>query len=358
MSHPVNPHFVSWLEQHCQANAIETSLIQTLWSGYGACFRAALQPARNSHLAAPLSAVVKCAVTPATHKHPRGWNGDTGHNRKLRSFAIENSFYQYAQPFTNERCKTPRCIAAAKDGDSTLLVMEDLGKLGFTQTTLGLTVAQAEVVLTWLAEFHSRFIHTKSYFQTNNVLLWDTGTYWHLKTREDEYQAMTPCQLKDSASKIDSVLNNAKYQTLVHGDAKVANFCFTPDFQSCAAVDFQYVGFGVGVKDVAYFLGSALSEDDQVTYSEHCLEVYFKALALALHQRCSVGSQAYESAPPTALEKSEIPLLIKEWRTLYPIACADFHRFLAGWSPQHWKIDKALQHQTSIALSMLKGSSS
>ena len=71
-----------------------------------------------------------------------------------------------------------------------------------------------------------------------------------------------------------------------------------------------------------------------------------------------MGSQAYESAPPTALEKSEIPLLIKEWRTLYPIACADFHRFLAGWSPQHWKIDKALQHQTSIALSMLKGSSS
>ena len=69
MSHPVNPHFVSWLEQHCQANAIETSLIQTLWSGYGACFRAALQPAGNSHLAAPLSAVVKCAVTPATHKH-------------------------------------------------------------------------------------------------------------------------------------------------------------------------------------------------------------------------------------------------------------------------------------------------
>lgn len=354
MSQQINPSFISWLEESCQADAVETSLIQTLWSGYGACFRATLQPTGNSHLVAPLFAVVKCAVTPSTQEHPRGWNGDAGHRRKLRSFAIENSFYQYVQPFTNERCKTPRCIASARDVDSTLLVMEDLGKLGFTQTTLRLSVAQAETVLTWLAHFHSGFVNTMPYFHTKNISLWDTGTYWHLETREDEFQAMPPSPLKNNAGKIDNTLNSAKYHTLVHGDAKVANFCFTPDYRSCAAVDFQYVGFGVGVKDVAYFLGSALSVEDQMTYSEHCLEVYFNALALALHQRYTMRSQAYESAPPTAIEKSDIPLLINEWRSLYPIACADFHRFLAGWSPHHWKIDKALRDQTSIALSMLE----
>jgi hypothetical protein len=355
MTQQINPSFVSWLEERCQVSVVETSLIQTLWSGYGACFRASLLPNENSMINSPVYAVVKCAVTPTIQDHPRGWNSNTGHHRKLRSFAIENNFYRYVQPFTSEKCTIPRCIDTAQDGDSTLLVMEDLGKLGFTQTTLRLSVAQAEVVLVWLAEFHSRFVNSQSYFQTNNISLWETGTYWHLETRQDEFRTMAPGKLKESAIKIDRILNDAKYQSLVHGDAKVANFCFTPDYLSCAAVDFQYAGFGVGVKDVAYFLGSALNEDDQVNYSEHCLEVYFNALARALKNRCSEITSVYESAP--ILNISEIPLLISEWRRLYPIACADFHRFLAGWSPHHWKIDKALHHQTSIALSMLEDKS-
>ena len=46
----------------------------------------------------------------------------------------------------------------------------------------------------------------------------------------------------------------------MHGDAKLANFLFTSDHSQVAGVDFQYVGGGCGMKDVAYLL-SCLDED-------------------------------------------------------------------------------------------------
>ena len=51
---------------------------------------------------------------------------------------------------------------------------------------------------------------------------------------------------------------------LAHGDAKVANFCFTNDQHAVAAVDFQYVGGGIGTQDVIYFLGSFCSEAERM----------------------------------------------------------------------------------------------
>jgi hypothetical protein len=45
--------------------------------------------------------------------------------------------------------------------------------------------------------------------------------------------------------------------------------------------------------------------------------------------------------------------LQQEWRSLYPIAWADFYRFLLGWSPSHYKINPYMQKQTDIALASL-----
>ena len=122
---------------------------------------------------------------------------------------------------------------------------------------------------------------------------------------------------------IDQRLNNARYQTFVHGDAKLANFCFSAGGAQVAAVDFQYVGGGCGMKDVAYFIGSCLYEEDCERYETELLDYYFAQLREALEQRDSAV---------------DLDALKQEWRALYPVAWSDFHRFMKGWSPGHWKV--------------------
>ncbi len=68
------------------------------------------------------------------------------------------------------------------------------------------------------------------------------------------------------------------FKLVVHGDAKLANFCFTPTRDAVAAVDFQYVGFGCGMKDVAYFISSCMNEYQAEQLEEDILNYYFQRL--------------------------------------------------------------------------------
>jgi hypothetical protein len=87
-------------------------------------------------------------------------------------------------------------------------------------------------------------------------------------------------------------------------------------------VDFQYVGGGCGMKDITYFLGSCLNEDECEAREEELLSYYFQRLGEAL---------PWDQEAMQALET--------EWRELYPVAWTDFFRFLQGWSPGHWKLN-------------------
>ena len=84
------------------------------------------------------------------------------------------------------------------------------------------------------------------------------------------------------------------------------------------------MGGGCGIKDVAYFVGSCLDERECEAQEEALLETYFTSLRAALAKRQpDIDANA----------------VIAEWRALYPVAWTDFHRFLKGWSPGHWKIN-------------------
>lgn len=289
----------------------EVEVIQSLWSGYGKISRYQLI---GSSLA---SVVVKFIDLTSANNHPRGWNTDYGHNRKVKSYKVETHWYEEWSQRCGDSCRVPKFMGSFSKGKDQWIVMEDLS-IDFPSRKYQLSLPEVKVCLKWLANFHVTFLSEEP------KGLWEVGTYWHLATRPHEYNEMKHKALKSKAYEIDKLLNECTYQTIVHGDAKLANFCFSEDGTALAAVDFQYVGGGCGMKDVAYFLGSCLSSSECELYQDELLIYYFSAFQKAL------GFHSLDF---------EFALLEEEWRRMYPIACADFTRFLLGWMPSHQKIN-------------------
>ncbi len=296
----------------------QTKPIQSLWSGYGSILRVNLKGAEMS------SVVVKQINLEEGNAHPRGWNTDLSHQRKLKSYLVEKHWYQHYS--SRSKSRLPKCLGVQQSSNAMFILLEDLDLAGFSLRKHKLNWTEFSKCLKWLAEFHVSFLGTEPQG------LWATGTYWHLETRPQELEVLQDSLLKNAAEAIDRKLNDCRYKTLVHGDAKLANFCFAKN-GDVAGVDFQYVGGGCGMKDVAYFAGSCLSETDCEHFEAEILDTYFQYFHKAFGQK--------------HLE------LEQEWRSLYRIAWADFHRFLKGWSPGHWKINSYSERLTKDIIKSL-----
>jgi hypothetical protein len=288
--------------------------IQSLWSGYGELFRIELEGG-----IAP-TAVVKWVRPPA---HARATVSDV---RKRRSYDVEAAFYRDYAPRCDDSCRVARLYGSRALEGEWLFVLEDLDAAGFAVRHEDAEATPLGACLSWLASFHARFLDGRG------DGLWPTGTYWHLATRMDELPAIPDRALRDSAPVLDARLSAARYQTILHGDPKEANFCFTEDGRRVAAVDFQYAGRGCAMKDVAYLLYGRHDEPADGIAHAH-LDTYFRELRAAA---------ATTDLDLTALEA--------EWRSLYPIARLDFCRFLAGWRPSLWHRDRRGQEFARDAL--------
>lgn len=324
----MNTHLQSLLLKTTGADSISsTQVIQTLWSGYGEIVRVGLAGGTTT------SVILKHISLPEGGEHPRDWNTSLSHQRKLKSYDVELNWYHDWSANCDEHCRVAAFYASENVGKERVIILEDLDASGFSLRRSSLGRGELRACLRWLAAFHARFMGVGA------EGLWETGTYWHLATRPDEYAIMEDGDIKRAATTIDRLLNRCQHQTLVHGDAKVANFCFTEDLRQIAAVDFQYVGGGCGIKDVAYFMGSCLSESECECWQDDILDGYFAELRQALIR--------YDSAAdPDAVEQ--------EWRRLFPVAWTDFYRFLLGWAPDHPKIHRytrSLAEQTLAQLS-------
>ena len=289
MSVPSNDPALAWAQEALGATRL-TGLepVQRLWSGYGAILRLHRDDGPP---------VILKRVSP-----PPGEG--RGHARKLRSYQVERAWYAGPADRCDEACRVPRRLSCAAPGEETWLLLEDLDAAGYPGRCGRPLHEGREACLAWLAAFHATFLETEP------EGLWPRGTYWHLATRPDELAATRDAQLRRDAPLIDARLEEARHRTLVHGDAKPANFCLGP--AGAAAVDFQYVGGGVGIQDVTYLLGSAPGERD----FEAGVAAYLERLEAELARRRPEVDRA---------------AVCEEWRALAPWAHRDFQRFLAGW---------------------------
>ncbi|MEM8706123.1 MAG: phosphotransferase [Actinomycetota bacterium] len=311
-AHRLEPALESAVLAATGASAITGSAgVQQLWSGYGQIVRCLLADA------AMPSVIVKHVRWPDERHHPRGWTTDRSHERKVRSYRVETHWYDAFAERCTPSSRVPRCLAIETHDDEVLMVLEDLDAAGFAGRRTQVTDLELDACLRWLASFHATFLGRQA------DGLWSTGTYWHLATRPDELDALPDGPLKSAAAEIDRRLSATRFPTIVHGDAKLANFCFTDDGDRAAAVDFQYVGGGCGMKDLAYFVGSCFDEDECDERVPAVLDRYFEMLRVDV---VSGGSGV------------DIDALEGEWRDLFPLAWTDFTRFLQGWSPGHWKL--------------------
>merc|ERR1719397_426830 len=76
------------------------------------------------------------------------------------------------------------------------------------------------------------------------------------------------------------------------------------------------------MKDVIYFLGSCMEERECEKRVPGLLDHYFAELRIAMKDEVKFSK------------------LEREWRSLFALAWTDFHRFLLGWMPGHYKINK------------------
>ncbi|KAL4779035.1 phosphotransferase enzyme family protein [Aspergillus varians] len=294
---------------------VSCTTLQTLWAGYGhicAITARATTDKAAQHLDAlcGVSAVepgaagstypliLKLISPPRKSAGNRG--EDEGHLRKMLSYEVEQTFYSEIVPLLGDGVAVAKCLASTRDmrdgegkGEGELAgliatVMVDLrprfpvegGKRGV------LTRAQVNGALDWLAGLHRRSWAVLPGGLDGYVLppleeekrrresaggtgLWLNGGYTYLATRRKEYASLVEeadsewsealCG-KASEDSERSVAERAALvltpcgrpiESYIHGDVKSENLFTTASGDEVAFFDFQYVGLGLGVCDLA-----------------------------------------------------------------------------------------------------------
>ncbi|CAK4628834.1 hypothetical protein LEN26_011386 [Aphanomyces euteiches] len=283
------------LEAFPGASVVRTSEVCSLWAGYGSIYRVQLSSGG--------SVVVKHITPPAN-------SVSISNVRKVRSYKVEGYFYAHLAP-ASVSARLPRVFSIVSHPNSFCFVLEDLAT-EFPKSFHSLSGTTLQTALAWLAHFHATFWN----YDQGGVA--ETGGYWYLETRQEELDAMAndplSKKLKKHAETIDKHTRDARFETLMHGDAKSANILWA-DPSTCAWVDFQYVGHGLGARDVAYLLCSSASRSEVGAAADTNLRHYFETFLAVLADQ-GKNSHGYT---------------FEQFQAHFDWCLLDYVRFMAGW---------------------------
>ena len=109
----MNPNFEKYLLKITESSSCkEVEVIQSLWSDYGKISRYQLT---DSNLK---TVVVKNISLNQVNNHPRGWNTDLSHIRKIKSYDVETYWYEKWNQLCASECKTPKFIGSFSEVSS------------------------------------------------------------------------------------------------------------------------------------------------------------------------------------------------------------------------------------------------
>ncbi|KAJ5610348.1 hypothetical protein N7510_007067 [Penicillium lagena] len=232
---------------------------------------------------------------------------DEGHLRKMLSYEVEQYFYHDVVPCLGDEVAVAKCLASTRDvrgeqeGEEELrglmaTIMVDLRMkfpvAGEKRSVLNST--QVRGALDWLAGFHGRSwglllpdsleeyvlppleesARRQRVGKQDTIIgsrLWLNGGYTYLATRGTEYASLAQdtcsewCEAlcspaSEGASSSLSIAEMAALfltprgrpiESYIHGDVKSENLFTTTSGKQVAFFDFQYVGLGLGVCDLA-----------------------------------------------------------------------------------------------------------
>ena len=113
--------------------------IQTLWSGYGKIMRYGLRGGDRERV------VIKHVRLPDQAHHPRGWNTNLSHQRKIKSYHVESAWYREWSKMCDDSCRVPHCLSLEEEEDEFLMVFEDLDASGFPVRKGSLSIEEMQV---------------------------------------------------------------------------------------------------------------------------------------------------------------------------------------------------------------------
>ncbi|CAI4212135.1 unnamed protein product [Parascedosporium putredinis] len=242
--------------------------LQTLWAGYGhvcaitaraineeagqrarlACGQSGVEPDDDS----TFRLILKLVAPPAAHA-----SHDEGHLRKMLSYEVEQYFYDQVAPHLTDDVAVARCLASTRDAE---------GREGARELA-----GMSAVILTDLRTKFSVMGKAEGFCRQGRFTprwLWLNGGYTYLATRRTEYDSLRKdpysdwrepfCATNEPSSR--SIAEKAAafltpsgrpYESYIHGDVKSENLCTTDSGDQVAFFDFQYVGLGLGVCDLA-----------------------------------------------------------------------------------------------------------